>query len=357
MLNTATKEIHSMTEKITYRKLPLLLAAVLLAVVNALVVIHVSAGSLSPSYIRLNRMSAGATTSFRVVFKTTAAGATSLAVNFNGADTTTWTGTSGVVATSQTASSASCAADTGATALPGTLAASGSSATVTITGVTALSATTSYCVDLTSATAVTDAAAGEYHPTITAGSDSTTVAVRTITNDQIVVNATVAPTFNFVLGGNTDSFTTALASGSVTSTTGVSATINTNAKSGWYIWAKDSNTGLASVSQSKTIAGITPGTAASLSAGTEGYVFALTNITQGSGAGTASPVTAYDGTASGGVNSNGSGLDTTVRQVASSTGTASGASLTFKERAAVSAITPAATDYTDTITLIGAGSF
>ncbi|HSX07379.1 MAG TPA: hypothetical protein VLG11_00630 [Candidatus Saccharimonadales bacterium] len=339
------------------RSLTALFLATLLIALNSITLVQVSAGALSPSYIRLNRMSAGTTTSFRVVFKTASAGATSVAVNFNGADTTTWTGSSGLVAASQTASSATCAADTGATALPGTLAASGAAATVTITGVTALSASTSYCVDLTSATAVTNAAAAEYHPTITAGSDTTTVAVRTITNDQVAVTATVAPTFNFVLSANSDSFTSSLGSGAVTSTAGISTTINTNAKSGWYIWAKDANTGLTSPSQSKTIAGITPGTATSLSAGTEGYVFALTAITQGSGAGTATPAAAYDGTASGGANSNGSGLDGTIRQVASSTGTANGAGLTFKERAAVSPITPAATDYADTITLIGAGSF
>jgi len=346
-----------MTQTNHYRRRAALLVALLVTTVNLLAAQQAWAGALSPAYIRLNRMSAGVGTSFRVVFKTASAGATSVAVNFNGADTTTWTGSSGAVAVSQTASSGSCASETGATALPGTLAASGSGSTVTITGVTALSTSTSYCVDLTSATAVTNATANEYHPTITAGSDTATVAVRTITNDQIAVSASVAPTFSFVLSGNSDNFASALAAGSVTSTSGISATINTNAKSGWYIWAKDANTGLTSPSQSKTVAAITPGTAASLSAGTEGYVFALTNITQGSGAGTASPAAAYDGTASGGANSNGSGLDSTIRQIASSTGTASGASLTFKERAAVSAITPAATDYADTITLIGAGSF
>lgn len=318
---------------------------------------HVSAGVLSPSYIRLNRMSAAATTNFRVVFKTASAGATSVAINFNGADSTTWTGSSGSVATTQTVSSASCASETGATALPGTLAASGSGSTVTVTGVTALSTATSYCVDLTSATAVTNATANEYHPTITVGSDSTTVALRTISNDQYVVNATVSPTFNFVLSGSSDNFTSPLSSGSVVSTSGVTATINTNAKSGWMVWAKDLNSGLLSSSQSKTVGSTTTGSAATLSSGNEGYVFALTNIAQGSGAGTASPATAYDGTASGGSNTNGSGLDSALRQVASSTGTASNAVLTFKARAAVAATTPAATDYTDTITLIGAGSY
>lgn len=319
----------------------------------------VSAASLTSTRVRLNRMAAGATTSVRVVFTTASAGATSVAVNFNGTDTTTWTGSTGAVNATQTVSSASCAAETGATALPGaSLAAAGSGSTITISNVTALSASTAYCVDLTSASAVTNPTAGEYHPQITVGSDSTTVAVRVITNDQIVVSATVPATFNFSLGANADSFpTTGLSSSSVVSTSGVSATINTNAKTGWLVWAKDANTGLSSTSQGKTIASTTPGTFATLSNGTEGYVFGVTSITQGSGAGLASAVAAYDATASGGVNANGSGLDTSLRQVASSTGTASGASLTFKERAAISATTPSATDYTDTIYLVAAGSF
>lgn len=314
---------------------------------------NASAATLTNSYIRLNRMSAGTATSFRLVFKTVGSGATSVAINFNGADSTTWTGSSGLVNATQTVSSASCASETGATALPGSITAAGSSATVTISSVTSLSATTAYCVDLTSASAVTTATAGEYHPTITAGSDSTTVAVRTISNDQIVVSATVPPTFNLALSGNTDSFSTDLAAGSVGVSTGRTITINTNAKNGWYVWAKDSNTGLTSAAASKTIAATTPGSTATLSAGTEGYVFGITNVSQGTGAGTASAVSAYSSNGT----TTGSGLDTTLRQIASSTGTANTAVLTVKSLAAISAVTPAGNDYTDTITIVGAGYF
>ena len=350
-------KISNMTQQSLFR-LTVLAIAGLVGVVSVVSAQTVSAASLTTSYIRLNRMAAGQTTSFRLVFRTASAGATSVAVNFNGADSTTWTGTSGLVNTTQTVSSASCAAETSATALPGTLSASGSGSTVTISSVSALSSSTTYCVDLTSATAVTNANAGEYHPTITVGSDSTTIALRTITNDQISVNATVAPTFNFVLSGNTDNFTTTLSAGSVVSTSGITATVNTNAKNGWFVWAQDAvPAGLNSTSVSKTIASTTPGTFATLSAGTEGYVFGVTSITQGSGGGTTSASTAYNATAGGGTNNSGSGLDTTLRQVASSNGTASNAVLTMKSRASVSAITPAANDYSDIITVIGAGNF
>lgn len=313
-----------------------------------------AAASLSNSYLRINRMATSTVTSARLVFKTAGAGATTVSVNMNGADSTTWTGTAGVVNATQTASSASCAADTGATALPGTLAASGSGSTVTITGVTALAAATSYCVDLTSASALTTPnTAGEYHPVVTAGADNITLAVRVVTNDQIVVNAVVPPTFNFVLSGNIDNFSSNLSAGSVVQTSGVTATVNTNAKNGWLAWAKDSNTGLTSTAAAKTIPSTTPGTSATLTAGTEGFAFGITNVVQGSGTGTTTAATAYNAQAG----AHGSGLDATLRQIASSTGTANGAVLTLKAASAINSSTPAANDYTDTITVIGAGNF
>ena len=333
--------------------IPLLVAVVLGVASLAVVIGSVSAAPLTNTYLRLNRMTAAQTTSMRLVFRTASAGATSVTINMNGADTTTWTGSSGTVNATQTVSSASCATETGATALPGGITAAGAGSTITISSVTALAATTNYCVDLTSATAVTTAAAGEYHPVITAGSDSITLAVRTVTNDSYTVTAAVPPTFNFVLSGASDNFTTNLATGSVGTTTGVTATVNTNAKTGWIAWAKGTNNGLNSAAASKTIAATTPGTSATLAAGTEGYAMGITAITQGTGAGTTTANAAYDATGA----AHGSGLDTNYRQIASSTGTASSAVLTLKERAAINALTPAAADYTDTITVIGAGNF
>ena len=195
--------------------------------------------------------------------------------------------------------------------------------------------------------------AGEYHPVITVGSDSTTIALRTISNDQIVVSATVPPTFNLALSGNTDSFTSNLSPSAIGVTTGRTVTVNTNAKNGWFAWATSSNSGLTSATAGHTVNSTTPGSNATLSAGTEGYVFGITSITQGTGGGTTSAAAAYssNGTTTGG------GLDTTVRQIASSTGTANGAVLNVKELAAISSVTQPGTDYTDTITIIGAGYF
>jgi hypothetical protein len=141
----------------------------------------------------------------------------------------------------------------------------------------------------------------------------------------------------------------------VVGTTGVAVTVNTNAESGWYLYGSDNNVGLKSSSQNYTISSKTPGTNATLSSGTEGYLTGLPSggITQGSGAGTTSASTPYASSGTG----NGSGLNATPAMLASSNGTADGASVTVKEYAAISPITPAAPDYSDTITLVGAGSF
>ncbi len=314
------------------------------------------AATLTTTYIRLDRMKAAQTTSFRLVFKTASAGATSVAINFNGADATTWTGSSGVVNGTQSVTTAACATETGFTALPGSITAAGASSTITISSVTALSATTTYCVDLTSSSAVTNATAGEYHPTITAGSDSTTVAVRTISDDQVVVSAIVPPSFNFVLDANTTSFTANLDSGFVRSTTGRTVTITTNAVNGWITWVKDSQQGLRSTVASKLIAttGTINGAVDTLTAGTEGYVLDVDKTTDATGGGTVTIANEYNG----GANQGGT-LSGTFQPVATSNGTAGsgGDVLTLVGKAAIAGDTPAAPDYTDTWTVIGAGTF
>jgi hypothetical protein len=325
------------------------------------------AASLGTTYIRLNRLKAGQTTSFRLQFRTVGSGATSVAINFNGADSTTWTGSSGVVNASQTADSSTCAADTGDTALPGSLSASGTGSTLNITGVTALSATTTYCVDLTGASAVTNATAGEYHPTVTVGSDSTTVAVRTISDDQVVITASVPPTFNFVInGGNTDSFASNLSTASVVSTSGKNVTITTNASSGWIAWVKDLN-GSSGASTKGALKSATAGNytipttnantlgsaSHTLSTGSEDYGLGVTISTDASGGGTVHLDPAYDGTSTkAGV------LDpSNYRSIASADGTANGDVITLSERATIAGGTPAANDYTDTLSIIGAADF
>lgn len=315
---------------------------------------------LSKSSVIFTNMNSGGASSLIVEFTTSSSNTgTNGSLVFTG-----WTGSggTGTVATSQTVSqtlgSTNCKTITGASAnLPGAPTASGTAGTGTIavTDATALVASTSYCYVLTNGITANPTATGQGTVALTAGSDAATnIAFNIISNDQVTVNASVPPSFTLALSGNSDNLN-ALSTGSVVGTTGITATVNTNAKNGWYLWGSDANTGLTSATQGYTVSSKTPGSNASLSAGTEGYLTGLPagGITQGTGSGVTSATAAYASSGAG----NGSGLDTSPRQLASSTGTANGAIVTVKEYAAISGNTPAATDYTDTITLVGAGSF
>lgn len=340
------------------RKVQAGLAATLLVAANVLFLSHASAAFLNHAQVVLTNMNSGGTSA--LIFKfTTSAGntGTGLTISFP----SYVGGAAGSVNTSQTVSTTyattNCTAITGATNnLPGTPTASGSGTTITYASITAFAANTSYCGVLTGSAVTNPTSTGTTTATITAGTDSaTTVGLDIIANDAVVVSATVPPAFTMALSGNTDAFTSNLSSGAITGTTGMTVTVNTNATTGWSLWGSDSNTGLTSATQSYTIASKTPGSNGSLSTGTEGYLTGLpaAGITQGSGAGTTSASAAYASSGAG----NGSGLDTVPRKLASSTGTANGAIVTLKEYAAISGVTPAAADYSDTITLVGAGSF
>ena len=329
------------------------------------------AAPLTTSYVRLSRMKTSTSSPFRLVFKAASSQTAQIAVDFNGADTGTsqWTNATpgGLVTTGAvTTSTAQCVTD-GFTALPGVTSATGAGSVITTTGVTATTLGTTYCVDFTTAAAVTTpTVTGEYHPSITQGTDSTNVAVRIISNDQIVVTATVPPTFNFVLTGNTDSFTAPLSTGAVTSTTGQSVTITTNAASGWITWVKGLNgsSGASTKGALKSAAASNftiPSTNANalgsashtLTTNTQDYGLGVTITTDAAGGGTVTLDPAYDGTATkAGV------IDpTNYRPIASANGTASGDVINLKERASIDGATPAASDFTDTLTVIGAGNF
>jgi hypothetical protein len=181
--------------------------------------------------------------------------------------------------------------------------------------------------------------------------DSSSYSTVSLAGDQIGVTASVPQSFTFVLSGITDPLG-ALTTGAVaTSGTPRTLTINTNAGSGWMAWAKDASTGLASPSSGYTI-GSAAGTNTTLTASTQGYNFGVTSTqTGGTGAITVDPI--FVGTAT----YQGGGLDTALRSIAASNGTANGAVLTLKNNAAISSSTPAAADYADTITLVGAALF
>jgi hypothetical protein len=341
------------------RRLALVLA--LLLAVNALLPAMANAGALTNTYVRLNRMKAATDSTFRLVFTTSAAALTedSITINFN----TAWTSASGTVnTTTQAVSSASCATETGATALPGSLTAGASGTTVTISGVTNLSATTAYCVDLTTTNAVHNPSAGEYYVNIAtrtsapADIDTARVAVRIVADDTITVTASVPPTFNFALDANTTAFTAELTPGTKRTTTARTITVNTNAKTGWVAWLRNSDSnGLYSAGVNANIAPTTPGTAVDVDSApsTEQYVWGVTATSQVAGLGTTTVPAAYDASGT----NEGSGVDNSFRTVASSSGTSQDAVVTLVSAATISPITPASSDYTDIIQVIGAGNF
>jgi hypothetical protein len=340
------------------RRLALVLA--LLLAVSALSPAMASAGALTNTYLRLNRMTTGTGTTFRLVFTTSSATASedNIKIDF----TTAWTGASSVSGT-QAVSVATCPGETSTTAVPGTLAASGDTTnkTITVTGVTNLTASTAYCLDFTTAAAVTLPAAGEYYATVTTQTTSTVddtakLALRVVTNDSITVTATVPPTFNFALDSNTTAFTADLTPGTKRTTTGRTVTVNTNAKTGWVAWLRNSDAnGLYSAGVNYNIGSTTPGTAVNVDAAlnTEQYVWGVTTSTQVAGVGSTTLIGAYDATGT----NEGSGVDNTYRQIASGSGTSQDAVLTLVSAATISPITPASSDYTDVIQVIGAGNF
>lgn len=223
-----------------------------------------------------------------------------------------------------------------------------------------LTVSTLYCFNWTNSAAVTvksSASSSNTGTIVTRTTTPTTIdsanySTASVTSDQIAVSASVPSTFSFALSAGTDALGT-LSTGSVTtSPTPRTATLSTNAKNGWMVWAKDANTGLNSVTASSTIASTTPGSNSTLSAGTPGYNMGVT-FSQGGGSGTITVAAPFVGSGAG----QGGGLDTTLRTIASSNGTADTAVLTLKNNVAIGNTTAAATDYADTITVIGAGLF
>ncbi len=230
-----------------------------------------------------------------------------------------------------------------------------------------LNNTTLYCFNfnITSTLTTASAAASSQQASIetqTSGGtpiDHTDIALANIANDQITVSAVVPPTFIFALSGNTDNFGGNLDPASIKSSAGRTVTVTTNAKGGWIAWAKDSQQGLRSTSASYTIptAGTIDGAPNTLSAGTEGYVLD-TDLTTDAGGGC---TLAIDAEYNGATTSAGGTLSATFQPIAACTGappaTANGDVITLIERVAIAGATPAGSDYTDIITVVGAGNF
>ena len=231
--------------------------------------------------------------------------------------------------------------------------ASGQVATFATTGGSALTPGSVYGFFITGGITNPSSAAQYLNTIAITGGDSTQVAVACISSDQITVSAVVPPTFTYALGGTTDSFTTNLSPSSVVLTTGQTVSIGTNAAQGWTAWVKSTGQKLHSNTSgaSNDIPSVAAGSIQTLNPNTPNYALSLTG-THALGTGTVTIALAYAGSAT-----TGGALTATYTQVASSNGTASNDVITLKELATISSITGAASDYLDTLTVVGAANF
>jgi hypothetical protein len=345
--------------------------ALLAQMMTPLLVGNASAAALTNTYVRLSRMKISTTSvDIRILFTTVGATGTNgkIFVDLDTADNNTASGYT--IATSPTSTSASCTADTGATAVTvtGTV---GTQATkdFVISTSTTMAATTAYCVDITAGITTMPNAGAQFSGLVktqtsaSADVDTKSVATRVVTDDQIAITAaTVPPIFNMTFAANTLAFPSNTISSLVakTDTTTTTITVSTNAASGYIVWAMSGNNNgggkgsLSSTAASKKLTSSTAVGAAShaYSSGVEDYGLAVSSITASQGTADA----AYD--AIGGNAGKIGTLDATKFQpIASHTASTATAAITVGFTAGISTSTPAATDYTDTITFVGAGKF
>jgi len=330
------------------------LCAIAVLVVASLPAPTAHAASLSSAFVRFDRMQTSSPTTGTICAKpTTASTEADVQVTFP-------TGYTLGIASTFTVSTTNLAWPTGGTAWLGIATATAVASQVVTFPSTDLVVGTLYCFNWTNTAAVSvkSSATSSNSGTITtrtsvpAAIDTSDFSTASVTSDQLTVTASVPSTFSFALNNSSDALGVLSTGGVTTSPTPRTVTVNTNARNGWSVWAKDANTGLTSATASATIASTTPGSNSTLSAGTAGYNTGITT-TQVGGTGTITVAAPFVGTSTG----QGGGLDTSLRSLATSTGTADTAVLTVKNNAAISATTAAANDYTDTITIIGAGLF
>ncbi len=314
------------------------------------------AGNLTQTAVRLDRLAASTATGGTVCAKPTTVGTeASVKVTFPTGFTVNITASNWTVTTTNL--------PFGGTAWPGVgTASSVSGQDVTFPSLD-LTVGTLYCFNFSGTSTLTTSTAGNNKTgvvTVQASGPSTidsgAYALSIVSNDQVVISATVPATFTFALSANTDLIGTL--STTTASSTGITATVVTNAASGWTVWVKSANAALNSTSTSASIAtaGSIDATPSDL-ASTTGYVLDVNITTQGSGgSGNFTIEPEYDGanTTSGGT------LSTSFQAVAVSdnpAGPTDGDVMTIIERAKINAVQAAATDYTDTLTVVAAGLF
>lgn len=341
-------------KKIAFLQILVLLLVIAVPFLNAN---KASAGNFEQVYIRLDRLKASTTTGGTVCAQADTVGTEAdVQVVFPTGFTVNSTASNWTVTTTNLPN--------GATAWPGIGTASAVSGQTVTFPSTDLTVSTLYCFNFSGTSTLTNPTAGDDKTgtvtTRTSGPatiDSSGYALSIVSDDQIVVSASVPATFSFSLSGNTDTIGTL--STTTASSSGRTVTIATNAASGWVAWVKSANAALNSGSTGASIAtaGSVDNSPTDLASNT-GYVLDV-NVTtdSGTGTGTVSQASNYGAEYNGTNSTSGGTLSTTFQPIAASSGTTDGDVLTLIERAKISAVQAAATDYTDTLTVVAAGRF
>ncbi len=340
------------------------LVAILLAVASVLQFFPVQkadAGTLSSTFVRLDRMSASTPTTGLVCATTPSSDngtEADVQVTFPTGFTVSGTTSNWAVATTNLPN--------GATPWPGINTATNvTSQTVTFPS-TNLTTSTQYCFRWTNTAALSTSSAGDSKTgsvtTRTSGPatiDTNTYAV-SVQDDQIGVSASVPQLFTFSTGS--DITLSAITAG--TASYG-SSTVNiaTNGANGYIAWVKSANGNLTSSATSATITspGSVDNTVSTLSGGTYGYVLDTILTTDGGGTGTITQAAnfgqEYDGGDTCSSSTTGGTLTTNLEPIAASSGTTDGDVLTLCTLVRVNAAQTAASDYADTLTVVAAGRF
>lgn len=235
---------------------------------------------------------------------------------------------------------------------------SGPSTLTTANPSSALTSGTLYCTYISAPSGVitTNAAAGTYTVSIaanTGGSDTQSQGIDVLASgaNQIAVTATIAQSFTLTLGGTTDTINNPSAS-NYASSTGVNLTASTNAASGWGIWVEDTQNGLFNAAHTIAAGGNVTG-AFDFHNTTNGIGHENYGVTIGTVSGNATPTANYTGTTN--LYNGGPISSTTWNEVATGSSAASGTAK-LQELLDIAPSTNQAA-YTDTINVIGAGSF
>lgn len=356
-----------MNRKIEKKIAVILFLAILTYVLNPWLLSHASAASsLTLAQIQLDRMKASTATSGLVCVTPSATHTTSVSdfqINWPTGYIVSTTGTD------WNASTGSIPA--GTTAFPGIAAATptavGQNVTWTMGTDQTLSSGTEYCFTFGS-TALTNPTAGtdltgsvQLTDTTAANNETKPFALASVTNDQVTVTATVPATFSFAIADNAITLGT-LSTSSVTADSMSSPiSVSTNAENGWTAWVKSDGDGkLDSASTGDSISSTNTGSPVTLVAGTKGYVVDVGITKGGSSIGTPTVATEYDGNSDAtadNTSTKGGVISTAYEEIASSNGPAASDSISMAVAAAISGVTKAANDYTDTLDIVGAGDF